>query len=121
MWSVSPAEMVTIAVVALIVFGPRRLPEIARKAGRVARDLRNAAADLRADIEAEYGDSLKDSTRSLEDARREMRTTLNVFKDPAQALDQLPARRPTGPSVPTVEPSAAADSDETVDPRESDR
>ena len=41
MFSVSPAEILTIAVVALLVFGPRRLPEIARKAGKVLRDLRD--------------------------------------------------------------------------------
>jgi Tat protein translocase TatB subunit len=90
MFSVSPAEIVTIAVVALLVFGPRRLPEIARKAGRIARDLRGAAADLRADIEREYGDTLK----PLEDARRELRTAGDDLAAGAKALGELPSQRP---------------------------
>ncbi|MDX1690477.1 MAG: twin-arginine translocase TatA/TatE family subunit [Acidimicrobiia bacterium] len=86
MWSVSPAEMVTIAIVALLVFGPRRLPEIARKAGRMARDLKNAAADLRSDLEREYGESLQ----PLEDARREMRTTMQALEEAGEPLRDLP-------------------------------
>ena len=73
MFSVSPAELVTIAVVALVVFGPQRLPEIARRAGRVIRDLRTAAAEFRSAIEREYGDTLE----PLDRARRELSTGLD--------------------------------------------
>jgi sec-independent protein translocase protein TatB len=72
-FSVSPAEMVTIAVVALVVFGPRRLPEIARTAGRLLRELRSAADDLKSGIEAEYRDALE----PLDEVRREVRTTFD--------------------------------------------
>ncbi len=68
MFSVSPAEILTIAVVALLVFGPRRLPEIARKAGKVLREVRNAATELTAGLEAEY----KDIADPIRDAREEM-------------------------------------------------
>lgn len=59
MFSVSPAEVLTIAVVALLVFGPKRLPEIARKTGKVLRDIRGAANELKAGLEAEYADTLE--------------------------------------------------------------
>lgn len=78
-FSVSPAEVITIAVVALVVFGPKRLPEIARKAGRALRELRSATAELKAGIEAEYEDALG----PLDEARREVRT----------ALDEIDPRR----------------------------
>jgi sec-independent protein translocase protein TatB len=65
--------MVTIAVVALIVFGPKRLPEIARKAGSVLRELRGAAQELKAGIEAEYEETLG----PLDEARREIRSALD--------------------------------------------
>ena len=87
MFSVSPAELVTIAVVALLVFGPRRLPEISRKAGRILRDLRAAADTLKADFEQEYQDSLS----SLDDARREMRSlgadVDSALRDPGASDD----------------------------------
>jgi len=65
--------MVTIAVVALVVFGPRRLPEIARIAGRLLRELRSAADDLKSGIEAEYRDALE----PLDEVRREVRTAFD--------------------------------------------
>lgn len=46
-------EILLILVVALIVFGPRRLPEMGRTVGRSLRDFRRAASDLRAEIETD--------------------------------------------------------------------
>jgi sec-independent protein translocase protein TatA len=40
-----------IIVLALIIFGPRRLPEIGRTVGRSMREFRRAASELRAEIE----------------------------------------------------------------------
>jgi Tat protein translocase TatB subunit len=73
-FSVSPAEVLTIALVALIVFGPKRLPEISRKAGKVLRELKDTAGELKAGLEAEYDDSLAE----LGEVRREMRSTLDA-------------------------------------------
>ena len=53
MFGVSPAELLTIAVVALIVLGPRRLPDASRRAGRALRQLRDTADELRRGIESE--------------------------------------------------------------------
>lgn len=39
-------EVVIIAVFALLVFGPRRLPEMARSAGRAFREFRRATAEV---------------------------------------------------------------------------
>ncbi len=43
-----------IAVVALLVFGPRRLPEIARTAGRAMAEFRRATRDLTSDLRMEF-------------------------------------------------------------------
>ncbi|MGH2768569.1 MAG: Sec-independent protein translocase subunit TatA/TatB [Candidatus Methylomirabilales bacterium] len=39
-------ELLLVAVFALLVFGPRRLPEIARSIGRALRELRRATGEL---------------------------------------------------------------------------
>lgn len=43
--------MVVVMVVAMLALGPRRLPEIARQAGRAMREFRRAAAELRSTID----------------------------------------------------------------------
>src|SRR5918999_5661665 len=60
-------EILLILVVALIVFGPRRLPEMGRTVGRSLREFRRAASDLRAEIETDMDveDSPRRSARSV--------------------------------------------------------
>jgi TatA/E family protein of Tat protein translocase len=40
-------ELVVILVIALLVFGPKRLPELARSLGRGLNEFRRASTDLR--------------------------------------------------------------------------
>lgn len=53
MFNVSPLEMMVIAVIALIVFGPQRLPEMARSVGRGMREFRAALSTERRDDDDE--------------------------------------------------------------------
>lgn len=52
-------EVIIIALVALIVLGPNRLPELARKIGQWSTELRKAAREITAGLEAEVGDLKK--------------------------------------------------------------
>jgi sec-independent protein translocase protein TatB len=72
-FSVSPAEMLTIAVIALLVFGPQRLPEISRKVGKIGREVMAAANELRSGLERE----LDDSKDVLDDVRRSLGSTVD--------------------------------------------
>jgi Tat protein translocase TatB subunit len=49
--SIGPLEILVIAVVALIVFGPERLPEIARRVGKTASQLRDMAAEVKEEFQ----------------------------------------------------------------------
>lgn len=79
MFGVSPAEILTIAVVALVVFGPKRLPEMSRKAGKVLREIKDSAEELRRGIEAEA-----EAGDGLGEARRSQAPTLGVTPPPAE-------------------------------------
>jgi len=52
-FDIGVGEILLILVVALIIFGPGRIPEIARTTGRVARNLRKATSGLTTTITKE--------------------------------------------------------------------
>src|SRR3954449_8854232 len=51
-------EMLLLVVVGLFVFGPERLPTIARDAARTIRHFRDSARSMRDDLSAELGPEL---------------------------------------------------------------
>lgn len=89
-------ELLVIALVALFVLGPERLPEVARGASRLLTRVRNygvtASKELRGvadlgDIEQEVSDLRRELDRTRADLRRAMRETVT-------AADPEPLRRP---------------------------
>jgi sec-independent protein translocase protein TatA len=46
-----PAELIVIFVVALLVFGPKKLPELSRQLGRGMRELRNLQQTLKGELD----------------------------------------------------------------------
>ena len=52
-------EIIVIALLALVVLGPRRLPEMARKVGQWTAELRKAAREITQGLEAEVADIRK--------------------------------------------------------------
>lgn len=55
MFGVGSGEVILIILVAIIVLGPKKLPEFARNAGRLIANLRAATADLKRNLEQEIG------------------------------------------------------------------
>jgi sec-independent protein translocase protein TatB len=53
-------ELVLIAFVAMLVFGPDRLPDIAKQAGRMARQVRSFANSARDELRSELGPDYAD-------------------------------------------------------------
>jgi len=51
-------KLMVLGVIALVVFGPDRLPQLARDAGRTLRQLREMAQSARTELKAELGDTV---------------------------------------------------------------
>jgi len=93
-------HLIIIFVVALVVFGPEKLPELARNLGRVMAEFRRHTSELRSTFEGH----LRDLEREA-DARK-------IAAAPAASPPVQPAAaQPTPPSpgtVPSNPPNAAA-------------
>jgi sec-independent protein translocase protein TatB len=89
-------EFAVILVVAVIVFGPDRLPEFARQAGRLVRQVRNFTQSARDDIRAELGPEFADFDLSDLDPRKAVRKhILEAWEDDDDDLVELrPGQRP---------------------------
>jgi len=59
-FDIGPAEFLGLAIVALLVFGPERLPKLAADAGRFLRQVREFVAGARRDLRDELGPELAD-------------------------------------------------------------
>jgi TatA/E family protein of Tat protein translocase len=88
-------EMVVIAVIALIIFGPRKLPELGKSLGKSIAEFKRASNELKNTLEEEI------RTEELQEARKSA---------------QIPPTAAVPPAPPA--PAAAAPEGETR-PRES--
>jgi sec-independent protein translocase protein TatB len=78
MFDISFFEMLVIAIVALIVIGPQRLPTVARTLGHLFGRMQRYVNDVKADISREMElDELKKLQSSMEDTARSMRDSLD--------------------------------------------
>ena len=66
-------ELVVIAFVAVVVFGPERLPEFARQAGRFVRQMRNLAQSAQNQLREELGPEYADLKLTDLDPRQAIR------------------------------------------------
>lgn len=60
MFNIGPAEFLVLAIVAVIVLGPDRIPGLARDAARMIRTLRDLATGARAQLRDELGPEFAD-------------------------------------------------------------
>ena len=111
-WSFSPGvgEMVLIFLVVLVLFGPKRLPSMARLIGQTLEQLRRASQDFRDQIMR-----LEDEARKAADdvsAERDEDTGPDVCSAPPT----LPPTEATGADVSGHEPPATGQGKTTHDP-----
>jgi sec-independent protein translocase protein TatB len=59
-FDLSMTKLLILGVIAMLVFGPDKLPQVARDAGRMLRQMRALAQQARADLKSELGDTVGD-------------------------------------------------------------
>lgn len=93
MFDVGLSELLVIGLVALIVIGPKRLPEVARAAGRWAGRLRRFVSDVKQDLDRELHQAELSELRQL---KQELDETRRVMEDSSGRLMQDLQVAPTG-------------------------
>jgi Tat protein translocase TatB subunit len=78
-------ELVFIFIIALMVFGPRRLPEIAGKAGKFVRDLRNMSQGFLAEWQREI--TVATRLEELQQVRQELEETKRALTQTGAELN----------------------------------
>src|SRR5215471_8323628 len=74
MFDIGFSELMILAVIALVVIGPERLPRVARTLGHLAGRLQRYVADVKADINREIElDDLKKVRDSMQQAAADFR------------------------------------------------
>jgi len=107
-------ELLFILVLALLIFGPRKLPEIGRTVGKAMGEFRRASTELRRTINTEIAleDEAKPAPRP---ARAPSRDSESAPSTPAigriaAAPPEPPPAAPPAPAAPTVAPAPVDES-----------
>lgn len=80
MGPVGVQEMVVIFLVALLLFGPKKLPELGKTLAKAVSEFRRAQSDLKATFEREMR-SLEQENESLKEATRQASIDIGNFTD----------------------------------------
>jgi len=62
-------ELIFLFVLALLIFGPRKLPELGRSLGKAMTEFRRASADLRMTVEEEIRELERETSKIAESAK----------------------------------------------------
>ena len=93
MFGIGMPELAVILVIALIVLGPKRLPEVARNLGRAMAEFRRQSSEIM--------DELQTQGRLDEDRERERRAAVaKTAPVPTPAANTVAATSPGAPTEP---------------------
>jgi sec-independent protein translocase protein TatB len=111
MFDIGFSELIVVALVALIVIGPERLPRVARTIGALLGRAQRYVNDVKADIQREVDlDGLKNVRDTFEDAAKSMEQSVQQVEKDLQAEGESLNRGVSASAQGGDAPAAAAPS-----------
>ncbi len=86
------SEMVLIFIVALLVFGPKKLPELGKSLGKGIREFRKATEDLKSSWDEqmrEVENPIKEVTRDIQESASDMKKDFYESPEPPPAPEAV--------------------------------
>lgn len=77
---IGPLELLLILVIALVVFGPHRLPEIGAQLGKFVRNMKQMGFELTRELNKELESGKKDIADAAREAK-EVAKSVNILAD----------------------------------------
>jgi TatA/E family protein of Tat protein translocase len=99
-------EMLFIFVLALLIFGPKKLPEIGRQIGQALGEFRRASNEVRWKLESEVRKIEQEAAVNSPPAVPAPEEPVKDLMD--ENFNELPAENATAPAAGEVSPAAAA-------------
>ena len=100
----NPVHILILLAVVVVIFGPKRLPEMGRKIGQTLREINTATSEIRSQV------GLDEIAGSVQDIKSSLSLTGGAASETASQSGEMPAvpgaSEPTGPSA--AEPTEAA-------------
>jgi Tat protein translocase TatB subunit len=101
--SLGMMELVIIMVVALIIFGPRRLPDLGRSLGKSIGEFRRASNELKSTLEEEIRmEEVKEQRAKIEAEAASAAEVGNPTADPTATSNESYPPTDVSPEEPTV-------------------
>lgn len=108
MFGIGLPELVVIMIIAVVVFGPDKLPDLARQAGRFLRQMRNLAQTAQTQLRDELGPEYADLKLTDLDPRQAIRKHIMEAMDDDDDDVESPLAREVLPQgeAPPFDPDA---------------
>ena len=113
MFNVGGGEFLVILIVALVVLGPSKLPEVARQAGAMARELRRMSTSFQAEMKSALDEPVEEASRERG------RHVVGSDEQPAPAAREVTSLTPPDNTSPDLASDRVDDTVSAGDPEQS--
>jgi len=106
-FGIQTSELIVIALIAILLFGPERVPEFFHRAGQFMSKIQRSADDLWTSLQTE----MNQVTKPLEDMGKDIKTLGEKITNPLDSpgVDPAPAPDPDPEAVADPDADPAAD------------
>ena len=108
MLNIGPPELLLIIVIALVVVGPQRLPDLGRTIGRGLREFRKVQDEVRDMVDTGMGEDFKQTTAELRKTAADLRGATDVtsaFRNTPHKARQRAAEAVRAATTPDDDPA----------------